>query len=434
MSVVLTDHGRVAGRTGMGAVMGSKKLKAVAVKGNGNIPFARDGFLELRREVNRALKDDNFSRAARETGTAGVADYFDYLGEMPKKYFQAGTFDGAYNISGASMSETILRREKACHGCVIACGREVRLSGEDQNQKGPEYETIVGFGPNLGIDDLEFTTRMGDVCDRFGIDTISISNTLGLAFTIFDKGIISDTETGGLNLKWGDKDVVERLLSELIAHVGFGAELSSGAQELGRKFGVSEMAVHVNGLEVPYHDPRGGSGMALSYATSPRGACHNQSDYFLSDLYGFVEYRLGMEFYGRHDGIEKVKNVVIHQNWRSIFNSLVMCYFANVPPQKILDLINEATGWDYSLEDLLTIGDRAWTLKRVLNNRLGLNQKNDKLPKQLLEPYEDGGAAGYIIPFDQMMQKYYRVRGWNPNDGKPTSEKLLELGLMWSIM
>lgn len=432
MSVVLTDHGRVAGRTGMGAVMGSKKLKAVAVKGNGDVPYSKEQFLQLRRDANRILKDDNFTRAARETGTAGVADYLDYLGEMPKKYFQSGIFEGAYNITGASMSETILRGEKSCHGCVIACGRVVQLSDKDYKQKGPEYETIVGFGPNLSIDDLEFITRMGDICDRFGIDTISISNTLGLAFTLYEKGIISKTETGGLHLRWGDKNVVEEIIKELILQVGFGAQLASGARDFGRRYGAMEMAVQVNGLEVPYHDPRGASGMALSYAISPRGACHNQSDYFLADVYGFVEQRLGMEFYGRQDGIEKIENVVIHQNWRSFFNALVMCYFANVPPLTILDLVNTATGFDYNLMDLLVIGDRAWNLKRIINNRLGLRRRDDKLPKPLLEPYSDGGAAGYTIPFDDMLDKYYQVRNWDPTTGKPTSRKLSEIRLDWA--
>jgi aldehyde:ferredoxin oxidoreductase len=431
MSVILTDHGRVGGRTGMGAVMGSKNLKAVAVKGNGTVPYARDVYPKLRSAVNRVLRGDNFSRAARETGTAGIADYADYLGEMPKKYFQSGIFDGAYNVSGSSMSETILKGEKACHACVIACGRVVQLSGKELTQKGPEYETIVGFGPNLCIDDLEFITQMGDLCDRFGVDTISLSNTLGLAFTLYEQGIITETDTNGHQLIWGDKFVVEKIITETVHQQGFGATLSEGALALGRKWGVEGFAVQVNGLEVPYHDPRGGSGIALSYATSPRGACHNQSDYFLADLYGSIETRLGMEFFERHVGVEKVNNVVIHQNWRSLFNALVMCLFANVSPLKVLELVNAGSGQDYTLDDLLLVGERAWNLKRAINIRLGLRRENDRLPSALLKPYLEGGAAGYVIPFEEMLEEYYRIREWDPETGYPSYGKLAELGLEW---
>jgi aldehyde:ferredoxin oxidoreductase len=431
MALILTDHGRVAGRTGMGAVMGSKNLKAIAVKGNGVVPFVTEAYPRLRGQANRDLKNDNFTHAAHELGTSAVADYLDYLGEMPKKYYQAGVFEGAYNVTGATMSETILKGTKACHACVIACGRVVQLTGESHKRKGPEYETSVGFGPNLWIDDLEFITRMGELCDRFGVDVISLSNTIGLAFRLYELGDITEADTGGLRLKWGDHSVVEALVHKTILQDEFGSYLTQGSRALGRRFGAEELAIQVNGLEVPFHDPRGASGMALCYATSPRGACHNQSDYFLADIYGQVESSLGMEFHERHAGIEKVKNVVIHQNWRTIFNSLVMCYFANVPPQTVVELINAATGRVYSLAEILQIGERSWNLKRVINQRLGLKRTDDKLPKPLLEPLTDGGAAGYVIPLNQMLEEYYTVRGWNPDTGYPSPDKLSELGLNW---
>lgn len=430
-ALVLTDHGRVAGRTGMGAVMGSKNLKAVAVRGSGRIPTAEDHFPQLRADANRTLRVDNFSNTTRELGTAAVADYADYLGEMPKKYFQGGTFEGVYNVTGATMSETILTGVSACHACVIACGRVVKLPGEENKRKGPEYETIVGFGPNLLIGDLPFITRMGELCDQLGMDTISLSNTLGLAFTLYEQGVITDKDTGGLALQWGDTDVVEQLVHLCAQRKGFGALLVKGSLSLARQFDVENAAVQINGLEVAYHDPRAASGMALVYATSPRGACHNQGDYFLADLFGQVEETLGMQFFERQAGVEKAANVAIHQNWRTVFNSLVMCIFANVPPQSVLELVNAATGYSNTLETLLQVGERGWNLKRVINNCLGLTRANDKLPKTLLEPYEDGGSAGYVIPFAEMLDAYYLARGWNPQTGSPTREKLNELGLDW---
>lgn len=431
MATILTDHGRVAGRTGLGAVMGSKNLKAIAVKGHSRIPMASPDFAALRRAANLALKDDNLTQAVRELGTASGADYMDYLGEMPKKYYQAGVFEGVYNVSGASMAETILVGRKACHACVIACGREVLLPGTGKPQKGPEYETIAGFGPNLLIDDLAFTTRMGARSDRFGVDTISLSNTLGLAFSLYGQGLITKEDTGGLALTWGDQDVVAQVVEQACRLEGFGAGLLSGARALGQRFGAAEQAVQVNGLEVAYHDPRGASGMALSYATSPRGACHNQSDYFLADLYGQTETELGMVFFDRHVGAEKAANVAIHQNRRTVFNSLVMCYFANVPPNTVLELVNAATGLDYSLAELLQVGERAWNLKRVINQRLGLRREADRLPKALLEPYEDGGAAGYRVPLEEMLAAYYRARSWDLETGMPASETLARLNLDW---
>jgi aldehyde:ferredoxin oxidoreductase len=168
--------------------------------------------------------------------------------------------------------------------------------------------------------------------------------------------------------------------------------------------------------------------MALTYATSPRGACHNQSDYFLADIYGMVESQLGMEFFDRHAGAEKAANVAIHQNWRTVFNSLVMCFFANVPPDTVVKLVNAAVEGDYTLESLLRVGERAWNLKRIINRRLGLSRKNDTLPAPLLKPYPDGGAAGYVIPLEEMLIAYYQVRGWDAETGMPVEGWRLEVG------
>ncbi|MEW6717150.1 MAG: aldehyde ferredoxin oxidoreductase family protein [Chloroflexota bacterium] len=432
MAVILCDHGRVAGRSGLGAVMGSKNLKAVAVQGNGKIPLKHpETFARLRTQANRDLHDDNFTQALRSLGNAGGADYFDYLGEMPKKYFQVGIFEGSWKVSGSSVAEGILAGVSACHGCVIACGRVVKLQ-DGVKRKGPEYETLVGFGPNLLIDDPVAITRFGEQCDRYGIDTISTSNTIGLAFTLFEQGFITEKDTDGLALKWGDVEVVETLLNQLIKKEGFGARLAQGALPFSRQYGAEELALQVNGLELPYHDPRGSSGMALSYATSPRGGCHNQSDYFLVDI-GQVESSLGLKLMSRQAGAEKAANVIRHQDWRTLCNALVLCYFANISPQMVVELINAAVGLDWDVEAMLQAGERAWNLKRVINNKIGLRSQNDTLPGPLLQPLPDGGAAGYTIPLADMLQAYYASRGWDAQTGFPTPEKLATLGLEWTI-
>ncbi|GAB4420109.1 MAG: aldehyde ferredoxin oxidoreductase family protein [Anaerolineales bacterium] len=426
---IFCDHGRTAGRTGLGAVMGAKNLKAVAVYGKkGTLPLARSGvYAELRSEANRVLRQDNQTQVMHELGTASAANYFEYMGSMPAKYYHQGIFPAVDSVSGARMAESILSGTSACQGCVIACGRVVTLE-DGARRKGPEYETIAIFGPNLLIDDLAAITRLGELCDRYGMDTISMGNTIGLAFHLFDQGRIKPKDLDGLHLRWGDVDTVEKLIHFTAKREGIGEVMAQGARFLGRYFGAEEEAVQVNGLEVACHDPRGVSGMALSYATSPRGACHNQSDYFLVDM-GTVSEEAGIEYFSRHDGAEKAANMARHQDWRTVNNALVMCLFANVPPQTQVDLINAACGLDWDVEEMMRCGERGWNLKRVINHRIGLTRANDKLPKALLEPLNEGGAEGYVIPFDEMLRAYYEARDWDFETGRPSKRKLEALCL-----
>jgi aldehyde:ferredoxin oxidoreductase len=425
---VSCDHGRFAGRTGLGAVFGSKLLKGIAVRGSQAVPLARaEAYARLRSEANIALKEDTLSAAFRELGTGAGAEYFDYLGTMPKRYFTGDTFEGVERVSGGNMAATILTGISACHACVIACGRRVKLS-DGEERKGPEYETITGFGPNLGIDDLEAITILGEWCDRYGMDTISVSNTIGLAYLLFERGMVTEKETGGLSLVWGNAEAALELVHQIGRGEGFGEQLAEGALALAARYGDPEVAAQVNGLEVAYHDPRGASGMALVYATSPRGACHNQSDYFMVDLGQSVE-AVGVEFMDRQGGAEKAGNVARHQDWSTLRDALVICILANVPAQTIVDLVNAATGFDFSIEEMLQIGERAWNLKRTINNKLGLVRDNDRLPGHLMVPLEGGGAAGYVPPLDEMLEAYYAARGWDAKTGEPSAAKLKELGL-----
>lgn len=431
-ALLLCDHGRVAGRTGLGAVLGSKNVKAVAVKGTGKVPVLDPAAYAPRRSAaNTALKADPLTGVLSSLGSAGAADYLDYLGEQPKKYFSAGVLENSGQISGATVAETILVGKAACHGCVIACGRVVRLA-DGEKRKGPEYETLVGFGPNLGLTDASTATRLGELCDRYGMDTISLSGTIGLAFRLYELGVIGIQETGGLELTWGNAEAAEACIHLAVNRQGFGQYLALGSKKLAEHFGAPDEAVQVNGLEVAYHDPRGASGMALVYATSPRGACHNQSDYFLADI-GQVDASLGLEYFDRQAGAEKAANVAKHQDFRTVNNALVMCVFANVPPETIVELVNAACGYAWTLDDLLRTGERAWNLKRLINLRLGLTRACDRLPAPLLRAYPDGGAAGYLIPLAEMLAAYYAARGWDPETGAPLLQKLDELSLKWVV-
>ncbi|UCD98994.1 MAG: aldehyde ferredoxin oxidoreductase family protein [Chloroflexota bacterium] len=430
-SLILSDHGRVAGRTGMGAIMGSKNLKAIAVKGTGRIPVHDPAaFNDLRSQANKELKDDPVSQVARELGTASVADYFDYLMEMPKRYFTRGTSTEELSISGVNIKNNLLSSVSACHACVIACGRVVDL-GDGKKRKGAEFETLAGFGPNLLIDDPIRITKFGELCDRYGMDSISLANVIGLAMLLYDRGLINLSDTDGIILEWGNADGVEQLIHKTVKREGIGKFLALGAQGFGRQFQSESLAVHVNGLEVAFHDPRGATGMSLVYATSPRGACHNQSDYYLVEV-GQVYNSLGMTYYPPRAGAEKVMNVARHQDWRTVFNSLVMCFFANVPPEMVVELINVCTGSEISLADMILTGERGWNLKRVINHRLGLRRGDDRLPKGFMIPYEDD-PSGYVPDFTRMLEAYYNIRDWDKRTGFPKNEKLAALNLDWAI-
>ena len=422
------DHGRTAGRTGLGAVLGSKNIKAIAVKGSGKIPISQTGeFNAKRSSANKILKNDLVAKVAHDLGTAGVADYSDYLGIMPKKYYSKGLMEGSELITGSAMSETMLVGTSACHGCVVACGRVVDL-GDGVRRKGPEYETLVSFGSNLLISDLKSIVKLNELCDRFGLDTISTGNVIGLAYKFFEEKVIDQSDTGGLSLEWGSPSGALGLITMIANRSGIGDLMANGSKPFAASYGMEEEAVQVNGLEVAGHDPRGASGMAIVYATSPRGACHNKSDYYFVD-WGQTHESIGIEHFSRQGGSEKAANVARHQNFRSIFDALGVCLFSHVPFQMIVDLTRLSSENDYSIDDLMISGERAWNLKRCINVRQGLNASNDKLPKALMEPYKEGGSAEFVPEFKEMMKSYYLARDWDVTSGIPSKGKLQSIGL-----
>ena len=432
-ALILCDHGRVAGRTGMGAVMGSKNLKAIAVRGKGKLPIARpDVFNPIRSSANKVLREENVTLSLRAAGSAGGAELFQMYGEMPMRYFTAGQFDGQENVSGSVVADTILTGVTTCHACVIACGRLVTIQDGPyarKQSKGPEYETMIGFGAILGSGDMNAASHLGQLCDAYGLDTISASNTMGLAYLLFDRGIITERDTGGLKLGWGDPRPAETLIHLIARREGIGEVMSRGAQALGAHFGAEEFAVQVNNLEVPYHDPRAMSGMGIVYATSPRGACHNQSDFFTTEI-GAGHEEVGIPILTPPlPDAGKAALVARHQDYRSLSNSLVVCIFARVPVTTQLELYNAAVGVDWDIEQFMAAGARMWNLKRVINHGLGLTRANDTLPRLLREPVSDGPNAGHVPDYDLLMREYYAARGWDRITGRPTRAALESLDL-----
>jgi len=429
---IIADRGRAAGRSGMGAVMGSKRLKAVVCHGTGSIPLADgEAFDAIAREILALVKEDVSTQVLHQTGTAGSANLCSMLGDMPNRYFTQGSLETVDQISGSTMAETILVGTSGCYGCVVQCGREVEIAEGRYRMgraDGPEYETVGALGSLLLIEDLEAISYMNHLCNSHGLDTISMGVTLGLAHLLYEQGVISGKETGGIALRWGDPEPVIRMIEMTARREGFGDLLAEGSLALARRYDVEELAGQVNGLEVAMHDPRASAGVALSYLTSPRGACHNKSDAYWLDM-GRTMEDIGVGFMDRFEEEGKAALMVQHQDWRSAGDALISCLLVNLPSDGLVSMLGAATGWDVTLSDLLRAGERTINLKRTLNLRWGLNPRHEKLPDLLLRPLEEGGTAGYVPDVDRLLSDYYGARQWDRATGKPSKEKLLALGL-----
>lgn len=425
----------IAGRCGMGAVMGSKNLKAIAVRAHAHRPQVplHDpiAFKAAVRAAVEMLPGDISTQIWRAVGTSGGMDLFGMQGNVPTRYWTAGTFDYE-KISGNTLAETILTGHGTCHACMIACGRKVaRAAGVDlPHQEGPEYETLAVFGSLLLNDDLEALAHIGSECDALGMDSISAGSTIAFATFLRDQGLATDAALDGFDFRWGDPGQALELVRMIARREGIGDLLAEGSKTLGARCGVEGMAVQINGMEPAMHDPRAQSGMALVYATSPIGASHNQSDYYMVDLAGRVSEELNIGWTDRFSTLGKATNVARQQDWRAVSASLVQCIFPNPPVRNVVDMIAAATGYDISLDNVLSYGERMWDLKRALNLKLGYNARtSEKLPELLLKPLADGGTEGHVVDLDPMLREYYAVRDWDWETGKPSRERFLVLGM-----
>jgi aldehyde:ferredoxin oxidoreductase len=432
MAAVMNDHGRAAGRTGMGAVMGSKNLKAIGLRGTATVSLADpEAFRAIVREIVAATREDMVAASLQLAGTACYVDMALMFGDMPIRYYQQGEWEAGSNLSGVLMSEQYQIRRRACYRCPIACGRETRAPRYGlERADGPEYETLGALGTLPLVDDLEAVIYAGHLCNVYGLDTISAGCTISLACELFERGIIGAADTGGVEIRYGDAGTVHRLI-EMIAHrQGFGDVLAEGSATLAERYGVPDLAVVVNRLEVPVHDPRAFAGMTVSYALSPRGACHMQGDMYAVDTGQGPAVELGIIPGDRFDSTpDKGRIAARHQTWRSVYNSLILCQFQHPGVERLLEALNCVTGWQLDVEDLLRVGKRSLTLKRMLNLRRGLTRRDDRLPELLLKPLDDGGTEGAVPDVEMLLAGAYAEHGWDAETGEPLPETLLELGL-----
>jgi aldehyde:ferredoxin oxidoreductase len=421
MAAVMNDHGRAAGRTGMGAVMGAKNLKAIGVRGKAKVPVADAKALnDLSKAIVGGLEDDMAAMSIQMAGTAGYVDMALMYGDMPIRYYQQDAWDEGSNLSGILMLDDFQNRTLACYRCPIACGRETRAPSYGVDKvDGPEYETLGALGALVMVADQEAVIYAGHLCNVYGLDTISAGATIALACELFERGILTAADTGGLDIHYSDAAMMHRLLGMMANREGFGALLADGSYALAERFGVPELAVTVNKLEVPMHDPRAFSGMAAVYALSPRGACHMQGDMYGVDTGQGPAYELDIAPGERFESSEDKGRVAARQQaWRTLYNALILCEFQNPGVERVLAAFNAITGWDLVVDDLLPLGKRILTLKRLLNLRRGLTRADEQMPALLRQPL-DGGTEGNVPDLDALLAGAYAEYGWNLETGAP---------------
>ena len=435
---IINDKHRAAGRSGVGAVMGSKNLKAVVVKGKGRIPLADpDRF----KDVNKKILDI-FKEGIKETplgltvnGTAGVVVATQNFGVLPTKNWQQGTFDGWEKIQGEELSKRFLIKNSACYGCPIGCGRKTRVdvpefAGEGE---GPEYETIYAMGSNCMVDDLAAITKANYICNELGMDTITMGATIACAMELVERGYLSEDQVGH-TLKWGDADALVELTRLTGNREGFGDLLAEGSYRLADRYGHPELAPVSKKQEFPGYEPRGSQAMGLAYATSPIGGSHMRGDPAYFELFGVPKPMDPHQWEG------KAKVTKAYQDLSAIIDSAGLCIFfavrnlaakdLGVAPVGILEYLNAATGADYTLKELMEAGQRIINAERMFLTRAGFARKDDSLPKRLTEePAPTGPAKGMVCHLEEMLEEYYQVQGWT-EDGIPGDEVLGRLGLL----
>lgn len=427
---IIVDHNRAAGRTGMGAVMGSKKLKAIVVHGSDRkIPVADDeGLKEYARELNEDNKEDPTFRMYSDLGTAGYTDMASMMyGSFPAGYYTVGDFD-TYNLSGTSVKETILVGKTACFRCPIGCGRVIEIpEGKYKIEKfaGPELEVTGTMGSLLLNNNVEAVAYANMMLDFYGIDTISGGNTIAFAYYLFNQGKITPKDLDGIEPKWGEIEAALLLIEKIAKREGIGDVMAEGSKQFGSKFNVANLAVEVNGLEFPQHDPRGFSGMATGYATSPRGACHMAADMYNVQM-GQPNKAFGIESIDRF--ANEADLVAKTQDFRCVTNSAVICNFYPVDGDQLTRFLQLVTGWDISTEDVVMAGERIFTMMRLLNLKLGYDPSNEILPELISRPLE-GATEGHVPDIDSHLDKWYQTRGWDRKTGKPPTGRLKVLGL-----
>ena len=440
---VINDLRNAAGRSGMGAVMGSKNLKAIAVRGHKRLKVNDKVKLRAKiREFNEVAYKPY--RGYFEYGTGyGMMEQSASSGNLPTRNFRDGDFQGAKALDPGVMKDEIGLKMESCYACPIRCKKIVDI-GEPWNVDpiygGPEYESIGAFGSNCGVADLKAVCKANEVCNKYSIDAISAGVSVGFAMECYESGILNDDDTNGLKLNFGNADAMVRLTEMIAKREGIGDILAEGVKIAAEKIqnGSDKFAMHVKGQEIPMHEPRLKQGLGVGYAVSPTGAEHmaNMHDTSIASERAVAGLSgLGiLEPLELDDlGLKKIRALVYYTNWRNVLNALLVCYFTPWDYVDVPEIVRAVTGWYVSSWELMKVGERITTMARVFNIRQGLTKKDDWLPERFFQPQTSGALAETAIKpneFQKAILNYYKMMGWD-EEGIPLKSKLDELELEW---
>ncbi|MBU3917398.1 aldehyde ferredoxin oxidoreductase family protein [bacterium] len=462
---IMTKSNRAAGRTGMGAVMGSKNLKAIVVRGNIKPkPADKKSLLELARRGAKDLPDSGVAYLGKY-GTAGIVAPQNAGGGLPSFNYKGGSFKGADKIDGVSLYENMLQGHEegkqdsegrdGCFACVIRCKRVVSIKNGpfpvNPRYGGPEYQTISSFGSLCGIDDLAAISKANEICNRYGVDTISCGSTIAWAMDAFNAGILTVEQTDGLEIRFGDAEMMVKLTEMICKREGFGRLLSEGSAKAAERLGQGkELLITSKGQEAPAHMPHVKRSLALIYAVNPFGADHESSEHDSTyEEQSYKNYEKRYKSMGlknpqptRNLGPEKVEYARKTQYLFSLMDSLNLCQFAWGPswqlygPADMVTMIQAITGWDVTVEELLEVGERRLNMMRSFNAKEGFDRNHDRLPEKFFKALKNGPTNGWKvdrIELESALNEYYRQCGWNEETGNPTPETLHRLGLSWIL-
>ena len=449
-SAIMNNLSRAAARTGVGAVMGSKNLKAIAVRGTGSVEVAEpEKFNKLIDETLEKIYDDPAYPSLSFYGTPFLVDLSFISGGLATNNNQKGIFDKYEEISAETFEENYKVKSESCFACPIHCGKYSKIeTGKYAGTKGgsPEYETIVCLGSKCGIGNLEAILYANELCNRFGLDTISLGDTVAFAMEAYEKGVLSKEDTDGIELSWGNEDALIQLIKKIAYRDGFGDLLAEGTKRVSEKVGKGseKYALHIKGMEPPAYDIRTAKAFGLGWATATRGADH------LAALPNFellgYEPEKGLSWFGSEKTVDpyawegKPRMVVWHENLGATIDSAEMCKYTCFSAYAVKEddmalFIQYATGKKMTGKAILEIGERIFNLERLFNLREGIGAEEDKLPDRFTkEPFIEGPAKGQVVEIDKMLPEYYEIRSWSFVTGFPKEEKLVELGLLDSAL
>jgi len=438
-SAIITGgvHARAAARAGCGTVMGSKNLKAIAVSGNKSFEiYDPKGFEKFYKDHSKAMVSE--TKAVGEYGTTVGVEFFETIGELPIKNWSERRFKDAAKISGQQMAKEILKKRYFCGKCLIGCGRAIEVEKGKYKTNGiiggPEYETMAMLGSNLLVNDVKVVAKCNELCNRYGIDTITTGSVIAMTMECYEHKLIDKNWLDGIDLKWGNADAIIAIIHKIGKREGIGKLLGEGTVRIAKEIGsyAIEFAIHVKGLEAPAHEPRARNGVGLGYATSNRGACHLQA--FTHDFedgssmpdFGYPETM------GRFQTEGKAEFVMKFQNLMSMFDSLHVCkfiLFGGMTFKPLVEILELVTGFGIDDKEFLKTGERIFNLKRLYNAKCGITRKDDTLPPRFLTQKRGSGEyEDQLPPLGMMLDEYYKLRGWS-EIGIPMAEKVKELEL-----